>query len=522
MDFACKFEKLNRSFVKTSDVVNSSEDVKLCHSKNVEKWFKTIDEFRSTLHPEKNALEQMTQVTQVGVNSLVDMGDEISAWLGQVRLAEYYEKRCHGLVAAKQLSLAARLSITLVMPDLAESLLDRMRSHFSETDTTYALEYWAFNGFVLKQRRKWEAAIGYLEKAMQCCVECYNNDLLVSQNRPQNYILNNLNLNIVDCWLNIGWESQAADRKKCAEKARSLLMKLITGNLSGKLDPILNLNLADLELLEGNLNAASSRLDEFVKSEPVVSKSAATMFPAAYCVYSRLASLMYDQTGMIRYLSQALTKSTQYPDAMQELLIVDFALELIKPYLMDKTMVKPLLESMVKLLEAKDWYVCGDHSSRVAQYTMRIWDLWHPKYYNHIGRDDLFWAAYLHDLGKLRLPRSLLNKIAPLSEEEWRLIHLHPMHSKEMLEMFHVREIAQWASEHHQDRFGTGYPGRNAASDMGLCIAMADKLEASTSDTRKYKSAISFDNAVSELIDGGKNKYPEDLMRALPRLEKLR
>jgi len=149
---------------------------------------------------------------------------------------------------------------------------------------------------------------------------------------------------------------------------------------------------------------------------------------------------------------------------------------------------------------------------------MRLWEIWKKEPPNQNMEKDFYWAAYLHDIGKLRLPRSLLNKIAPLSDEEWSLIRMHPTYGQDILDTFGLPQIALWVNDHHQDQNGTGYPGSKPASPVGLCIAIADYLEASTSPNRKYKKPKSFTESVKELQRFGLGRYPDELIDAVQHL----
>jgi putative nucleotidyltransferase with HDIG domain len=102
-------------------------------------------------------------------------------------------------------------------------------------------------------------------------------------------------------------------------------------------------------------------------------------------------------------------------------------------------------------------------------------------------------AALLHDVGKLSISNTILDKPTRLSDEELAIIKKHPGISSEILS--HVsafREIAVIAGEHHEKLDGTGYPNGLRANDLSLesrLIAVAD-IYGALSENRPYREAL--------------------------------
>jgi putative nucleotidyltransferase with HDIG domain len=101
-------------------------------------------------------------------------------------------------------------------------------------------------------------------------------------------------------------------------------------------------------------------------------------------------------------------------------------------------------------------------------------------------------AALLHDLGKLGVPNTILDKHGPMDSEEWAVVRQHPAHSRAILERVAAfEEIAALAGEHHERLNGTGYPLGLTGEQMSLesrLIAMADAFAAMTEE-RPYRPA---------------------------------
>jgi putative nucleotidyltransferase with HDIG domain len=101
-------------------------------------------------------------------------------------------------------------------------------------------------------------------------------------------------------------------------------------------------------------------------------------------------------------------------------------------------------------------------------------------------------AALLHDLGKLGVPNTILDKPGPMDHDEWAVVRQHPAHSRAILERVAAfEEIAALAGEHHERLNGSGYPLRLTGEQMSLesrLIAMADAFAAMTEE-RPYRAA---------------------------------
>ena len=104
-------------------------------------------------------------------------------------------------------------------------------------------------------------------------------------------------------------------------------------------------------------------------------------------------------------------------------------------------------------------------------------------------------AALLHDIGKLRVPNSILDKRGKLTVEEYAVVKEHPLLSHQILKRVGAfQQIAEIAGEHHEKLDGTGYPFRLAASQLSLesrIIAVAD-VYAALSEERPYRESLDF------------------------------
>ena len=111
-------------------------------------------------------------------------------------------------------------------------------------------------------------------------------------------------------------------------------------------------------------------------------------------------------------------------------------------------------------------------------------------------------AAFLHDIGKNRVPASLLFKPGKLTEEEMKIVRNHPLDGAEItLQVAGFKEIATVIKHHHEKYDGTGYPGRLGGEKIPLfsrIISIADAYDAMVS-RRIYSEAKSSREALDEI-----------------------
>lgn len=127
-------------------------------------------------------------------------------------------------------------------------------------------------------------------------------------------------------------------------------------------------------------------------------------------------------------------------------------------------------------------------------------------------------AALLHDLGKLRVPNSILDKPSKLDGSEWLVVQEHPRLTREILSRigaFH--ELAAIAGAHHEKLDGTGYPDRLTAQQLPVearIIAVADVYGALIED-RPYRPGMSHEAALEIMFRDIPYKLDADCCEAL-------
>ena len=142
------------------------------------------------------------------------------------------------------------------------------------------------------------------------------------------------------------------------------------------------------------------------------------------------------------------------------------------------------------VIDSKSPFTSG-HSDRVAVFTDLIAEeMGHAEPHRRWLRR----AALLHDIGKLAISNTILDKPAKLTDEEYAVIKTHPVHSQNILKSVTAfADMADIAAHHHERLDGKGYPHRLKAGEitLGTCIVtVADVFDALTAD-RPYRKAMS-------------------------------
>ena len=126
-------------------------------------------------------------------------------------------------------------------------------------------------------------------------------------------------------------------------------------------------------------------------------------------------------------------------------------------------------------------------------------------------------AGLLHDIGKVGVPDSILNKPAKLTDEEFEMIKRHPELGAQILEHPSLADVREWVGAHHERPDGRGYPLGLRGEEIPLearILAVADAYEAMTSD-RSYRVAMSHTAAREELERCAGTQFDERVVRAL-------
>jgi putative nucleotidyltransferase with HDIG domain len=167
------------------------------------------------------------------------------------------------------------------------------------------------------------------------------------------------------------------------------------------------------------------------------------------------------------------------------------------------------------VVEADDSYT-GNHCRDVVDLVLAVAD---ELGIDARGRRDAEFAALLHDVGKIRIPKELINKPSRLTPEERALIETHAAEGERMLAQVGglLGEVGRIVRSHHEHYDGAGYPDGLAGEEIPLVariVSCCDAYNAMTTD-RPYRKALPVEVAVAELRSEAGKQFDPRVVEAL-------
>lgn len=154
---------------------------------------------------------------------------------------------------------------------------------------------------------------------------------------------------------------------------------------------------------------------------------------------------------------------------------------------------------LINIIDIKDQYT-SKHTERVVMYAKLLEDK-----LNLSDKDklNLIYAAYIHDIGKINIPKEILIKDSPLTNAEWLQIKEHSEIGFNIIKNIDVlKDIAPIVLHHHERYDGLGYPDGLKGDDipyLSRVLNVIDSFDAMTSK-RTYNTQKSFEEGIEELI----------------------
>ena len=179
---------------------------------------------------------------------------------------------------------------------------------------------------------------------------------------------------------------------------------------------------------------------------------------ASFPIHAQDAATLKKRADLALYWSKrnGKNRSSIYTDA---------ALEEPPPAAHDRRLVA--MEHLLEVVESRDLYT-GRHSAAVAALTHGIGSMFGL---DEDELEDLRIAGLLHDLGKIAIPASVLNKPRPLDAAEAELIKKHPQVAYDLLHAHDLEPIDKWILHHHERWDGKGYPAGLAGAQIPFASA---------------------------------------------------
>ncbi len=170
-----------------------------------------------------------------------------------------------------------------------------------------------------------------------------------------------------------------------------------------------------------------------------------------------------------------------------------------------------VIAAMANAIEAKDKYTEG-HNGRVSKLAVILAE---RAGLSLMEIEQVRMGGILHDIGKIGIPDSVLNKQGPLNEEEFRMIASHPLKGKKILRPLRsLKEVGTIVLHHHERYDGRGYPEKLAGEEIPLfarIVAIADSFDAMTTD-RPYRKALSLKKTMAEFHRGAGSAWDPTLV----------
>jgi HD-GYP domain-containing protein (c-di-GMP phosphodiesterase class II) len=151
------------------------------------------------------------------------------------------------------------------------------------------------------------------------------------------------------------------------------------------------------------------------------------------------------------------------------------------------------------VVEADDAYT-GSHSRGVVELSLAVSD---RLGLDHQQRRNVEFAALLHDVGKIAVPKEIINKAGPLDPEEWQVMYRHTIEGEEMLNRVGgvLSEVGRIVRSSHEHFDGSGYPDSLAGEEIPIearIVTCCDAFSAMTT-TRSYRKAMPLEAALAEV-----------------------
>ncbi len=179
---------------------------------------------------------------------------------------------------------------------------------------------------------------------------------------------------------------------------------------------------------------------------------------------------------------------------------------------LEQTFIETSL-ALADAIEKRDKYTAG-HTRRVTEYSMMIAEEIDMK------KDERKWLALsgiLHDIGKIGIRDSILNKTDKLSRDEFLEMQKHTVFGAEIVEKIHsLKKVISGILYHHEKFDGTGYPfgiKENEIPEFARIIAVADTFDAMTTD-RPYRKGLPVDVAFKELTKNVSTQFDPNIVKA--------
>lgn len=367
-------------------------------------------------------------------------------------------------------------------------------------------------GFIHACRKDFTSAEASFLEAMRLAEGAAEEDLLAWGGLNRSDFLGQERLNLLDARIDMAFHGSPEDIPKLMPEIRERLARLDTWPLGPGLSTVLQQDEAQAAVLEGRYADARAILTELYARPPGTGPYRFSL-QAMQC---RLLSVASGREGnwdaAYYWIRKALRESIQKCYPAEELFVLEQAITVLRGLHGPgrHRSRDELIRDLVHLMEDKDWYTGRPHSRSVSNLAVRLGRrLQRTKGWDE-DLDKLKSAGLLHDIGKLMMPWSLLNKIAPVVPRERAILAEHAAHGANILRQIGMPDVGVIVEQHHETMDGSGYPTGRPPCRAAAIVAVCDAYEAMITPNRRYKEPRSRERALSEIAaHSGKLYHPE-------------
>ncbi|MBR5090479.1 MAG: HD-GYP domain-containing protein, partial [Ruminiclostridium sp.] len=180
----------------------------------------------------------------------------------------------------------------------------------------------------------------------------------------------------------------------------------------------------------------------------------------------------------------------------------------------DQKLLHEVITAFANSIDAKDKYTHG-HSSRVAEYSKKLAEMNNK---SEQECEEIYYAALLHDIGKIGVPDGIITKDGKLTDEEYEKIKQHPALGAQILNSItEFPYLSIGAGGHHERYDGKGYPHHLKGTDIpeiARIVSVADAYDAMSSK-RSYRDPIPQQKVREEIVKGSGTQFDPEYARLM-------
>ncbi|HOP92480.1 MAG TPA: diguanylate cyclase [Acetivibrio thermocellus] len=265
-----------------------------------------------------------------------------------------------------------------------------------------------------------------------------------------------------------------------------------------------NTRLDNLEDMANNLRREFERLKQKYYKHKLYEKVTLSIGLSEYPNMSRDKNELIYQADTALYHAKNLGKDKVH-------LYQDALMQIRKNISSDHQQLIGIFKGLLSTISAKDKYTHG-HCERVAAYAVLIAE---AMGLSAKEISTIQCAALLHDIGKIEMPKHILNKKEELTEEEIKYLRQHPIYSENILEpLADMDKLTDYVRHHHERYDGKGYPDGLKGKEISLgarILCVADSFDAMVSD-RPYSKSMSKEDAFKELEKNAGTQFDPEIV----------